>query len=53
MTTISRLENTLSEHFYRILILEALIKEDVEDLKEGVIETQDPTARGILMDMTS
>ena len=42
-----------SEHFYRILILMALIKEDVEDLKEGVIETQDPTACGTLTDMTS
>ena len=53
MTTISRLENTSSEHFYRILILTALIKEDVEDLNEGVIETQDPTVRGTLTDMTS
>ena len=53
MTTIYRLENTFSGHFYRILILMALIKEDEEDLKEGVIETQDPTARGILTDMTS
>ena len=53
MTTISQLENTLSEYFYRILILRALIKEDVGDLKEGVIETQDPTARGTLTDMTS
>ena len=52
MTTISRLENTLSEHFYRILILTELIKEDVEDLNEGAIETQDPTGRGTLTDMT-
>ena len=51
MTTISRLENTLSEHFYRILIFTALIKEDVEDLNEGAIETQDPTGRGTLTDM--
>ena len=51
MTTISRLENTLSEHFYRILIFTALIKEDVEDLNE--VETQDPTGRGTLTDMTN
>ena len=53
MTSIPRLENTLSEHFYRILILMALIKEDVQDLNEGAIETEDPTGRGTLTDMTS
>ena len=53
MTTISRLENTLSEHFYRILILTALIKEDVEDFNKVAIEIQDPRGPGTLTDMTS
>lgn len=38
MIIIFWLENMLLEYFYRILIFEVLIKEDVEDLKEGVIE---------------